>query len=63
MFHMIVSICSHFDHLIPTHFLPNILTAVKDKRQMYCATTYARNGVNQMWILENSKELLANLKA
>jgi hypothetical protein len=33
--------------------LTNILTAVKE---------YARNGVNQMWILKNSKELLANLK-
>ena len=25
--------------------------------------TYARSGVNQMWILKNSKELLDNLKA
>jgi hypothetical protein len=36
---------------------------VKEKLQTYCATTYARSGVNQMWILKNSKELLANLKA
>jgi hypothetical protein len=36
---------------------------VKEKLQMCCATTYARGGVNQMWILKNSKELLANLKA
>jgi hypothetical protein len=43
--------------------LTNILTAVKEKLQTYCATTYARSGVNQMWILKNSKELLANLKA
>jgi hypothetical protein len=38
-------------------------TAVKEKLQKYSATTYARSGVNQMWILKNSKELLANLKA
>jgi hypothetical protein len=24
---------------------------------MHCATVYARSGVNQMWILKNSKEL------
>jgi hypothetical protein len=30
---------------------------------MYCATVYARSGVNQMWILKNSKELLKNLKS
>ena len=30
---------------------------------MYCATVYARSGVNQMWILKNSKELLENLKS
>jgi hypothetical protein len=43
--------------------LTNILTTVKEKLQTYCATTYARKGVNQMWILKNSKERLANLKA
>jgi hypothetical protein len=32
------------------------------KLQTYYATKYARSGVNQMWILKNSKELLANLK-
>jgi hypothetical protein len=42
--------------------LTNILTAVKKKLQTYCATTYARSGVNQMWILKNSKDVLANLK-
>jgi hypothetical protein len=30
---------------------------------MYCATVYARSGVNQMWILKHSKELLENLKS
>jgi hypothetical protein len=43
--------------------LTNILTAVKEKLQTYCAITYARSGVNQMWIPKNSNELLANLKA
>jgi hypothetical protein len=28
--------------------LTNILTAVKEKLQKYCVTTYARSGVNQM---------------
>jgi hypothetical protein len=28
---------------------------------MYCTTVYARSGVNQMWILTNSKELLESL--
>jgi hypothetical protein len=43
--------------------LTKILTAVKEKLQTCCATTYSRSGVNQMWILKNSKELLANLDA
>jgi hypothetical protein len=30
---------------------------------MYCVTVYARSGVNQMWILKNSKKLLENLKS
>jgi hypothetical protein len=40
-----------------------ILTAVKEKLQMYCANVFARTGVNQMWILKNSKELLESLKS
>jgi hypothetical protein len=36
---------------------------VKEKLLTYFATTYARSGVNQMWILINSKELLANQEA
>jgi hypothetical protein len=43
--------------------LTNILTAVKERLQIYCATVYARSGVNQMWILENLKELLESLKS
>jgi hypothetical protein len=38
--------------------LTNILIAVKEKHQTYCVTAYARSGVNQMWILKNSQELL-----
>ena len=30
--------------------------------QKYCETAYSRSGVNQMWILKNSKELLDHLK-
>ena len=43
--------------------LSQILTAVKEGLQTYCDTAYARSGVNQMWILKNSKKLLENLKA
>ena len=30
---------------------------------MYCETAYSKSGVNQMWILKNSKELLEHLKS
>ena len=43
--------------------LTKILTVVKEKLQEYCTTIYSRSGVNQMWILKNSKELLDNLKS
>jgi hypothetical protein len=43
--------------------LTKILIAVKERLHMYCATVYARSGVNEMWILKNSKELLENLKS
>ena len=46
-----------------SQILTRILTAVKEGLQKYSDTAYARNGVNQMWILKNSKELLENLKA
>ena len=38
-----------------------ILLAVKTGLQSYCDTSYLRGGVNQMWILKNSKDLLENL--
>ena len=43
--------------------LTQLLTAVKEGLKKYCDTTYSRNGVNQMWILKNSKELIENLKS
>ena len=46
-----------------SQILTRILTAVKEGLQKYCDTACARSGVNQMWILKNSKELLENLKA
>ena len=46
-----------------SQILTRILTTVKEGLQKYCDTAYARSGVNQMWILKNSKELLENLKA
>jgi hypothetical protein len=41
----------------------NVLTDVKESLQRYCSTAYSKSGVNQMWILKNSKELLENLKS
>ena len=43
--------------------LTKILTHIKQGLQKYCATAYSRNGVNQMWILKNSKELLEHLES
>ena len=34
-----------------------ILSAVKTGRQSYCDTSYSRDGVNQVWILKNSKQI------
>ena len=38
--------------------LTSILTAVKTGLQNYCETSYSRSGINQMWILKNSKDLI-----
>ena len=43
--------------------LTKILTHIKEGLQKYCTTAYSRSGVNQMWILKNSKELLEMLHA
>jgi hypothetical protein len=40
-----------------------MLTAIKESHQRYYSTAYSRSGVDQMWILKNSKELLENLKS
>ena len=40
-----------------------ILSAVKTGLQSYCDTSYFRGGVNQMWILKNSKDLLQYIQS
>jgi hypothetical protein len=36
---------------------------VKEGQQKYCESVYSRSGINHMWILKNSKDLLDNLKS
>ena len=44
--------------------LTKLLTHIKQGLQKYCCeTAYSRSGVNQMWILKNSKELLEHLQS
>ena len=43
--------------------LTQILTVIKDGLQNYCENAYSHSGVNQMWILKNSKELLEKLQS
>ena len=43
--------------------LRKLLTYIEQGFQTYCETAYSRSGVNQMWILKNSKELLEHLKS
>jgi hypothetical protein len=43
--------------------LTKLLTAIEESPPRYCSTAYSRSGVNQMWILKNSKELLENSKS
>ena len=40
-----------------------LLTHIKQGIQKNCETAYSRSGINQMWIIENSKELLYHLKS
>ena len=40
-----------------------ILSAVKTGLQSYCDTSYSRGGVNQMWILKNSKDMLEYIQS
>jgi competence CoiA-like predicted nuclease len=39
------------------------VSAVKEGQHKYCETVYSRSGINHMWILKNSKDLLDNLKS
>jgi len=43
--------------------LTTVLSTVKDGFQTYCDTAYSRNGINQMWILKNSKDLVESLSS
>ena len=43
--------------------LTSILTTVKEGLKKYCNSIYSHCGINQMWILKNSKELLDNLQS
>ena len=43
--------------------LTKLLTHIKQGHPKYCETAYPRSGVNQMWILKNSKDLLDHLKS
>ena len=43
--------------------LTKLLTHIKQCLQKYCKTAYSRSGINQMWILKISKELLDHLKS
>ena len=43
--------------------LTKLLTHIKQGLQKYCETAYSRSGINQMWILKNSKGLLEHLKS
>ena len=43
--------------------LTKLLKHIKQGLQKYCETAYSRSGINQMWILKNSEELLEHLKS
>ena len=43
--------------------LTKLLSHIKQGLQKYCKTPYSRSGINEMWILKNSKELLGHLKS
>ena len=45
--------------------LTKLLTYIKQGLKKYCETAYSRSGINQIWILKNSKdlELLDHLKS
>jgi hypothetical protein len=43
--------------------MDSLLSAVKEGQHKYCETVYSRSGINHMWILKNSKDLLDSLKS
>ena len=43
--------------------MTKIVSAVKGRQHNYCETVFSRNGINHMWILKNSKDLLDNLRS
>ena len=43
--------------------LTKLLIHIQRALQKYCETAYSRTGINQMWILKNSKDLLEHLKS
>ena len=43
--------------------LTSILTTIKTGLQKYCDIVFSHSGINQMWILKNSKQLLENIQA
>ena len=43
--------------------LTSILSAVKSGLQKYCDISYSTSGVNEMWILKNSKDLIDILRS
>ena len=42
--------------------LTSILTTIKEGLQKYCDIVYSHSGINQMWILKNSKQLLDSIQ-
>ena len=43
--------------------LTKTASAVKEGQQKYCETVYSSSGINHMWILKNSKDLLDILRS
>ena len=43
--------------------LTRILSSIKTGLQSYCDTSYSRGGMNQMWILKNSKDMLEYIQS
>jgi hypothetical protein len=43
--------------------LTKSMSAAKEGQQKYCETVYSGSGINHMWILKNSKDLLDNLQS